>query len=546
MARRKNRSIEYSESFTSKSMRWKLGKYIRLSKEDINRGSDDSNSVMNQKKLLDEYFETHSDEFISAVTYTDDGYTGTDTNRFGFQQLIADVMNKKINCVIVKDLSRLSRNYSDAGSLIENLFVEMNVRFISLNENVDSYLNPDSVSNILIPITNVMNDNFCYQTSKKIRQVFNYKRRKGEHIGSFAVYGYNKNPEDKHTLIIDEEAAEVVRHIFGQFLDGMSKNAIVHGLNSCGILCPSEYKQSKGLKYQNPNGKSKSLWSPKTITDILKNRVYAGDMVQGRQRVKSYKVHTQESIPESEWFIVENTHEPIIDRVTFQKVQELLKRDTRTAPAKQKLYLFSGFLRCADCGKAMTRSKVKETVYYYCRTYKDQSKTACTKHTIKHDGLEAAVLYAIRQQVYLSACYSDIISKINSVPPKMSEYAKLINLINAKEKEISKVMRYKQSLYQDWKDGKITYKDYSYMNNNYDIQVEERKAGIEKLSQERQEFANDASSENPFLTAFSKNENIEELTRGILIELVDCIKIHENGNISVIFKFADEYLRENE
>lgn len=543
MARRKNRSIEQSESFTGKPLRWILGKYIRLSKDDMNRGSDDSNSVINQKKLLDEYFEKHSDEFISAVTYTDDGYTGTDTNRIGFQQLIADVMNKKINCVIVKDLSRLSRNYSDAGSLIENLFVQMNVRFISLNENVDSYLNPDSVSNFLIPITNVMNDNFCYQTSKKIRQVFDYKRRKGEHIGSFAVYGYSKNPEDKHTLVIDEEAAQVVRSIFGQFLDGRSKNAIVHGLNRCGILCPSEYKQSKGLKYQNPNGKSKSLWSLKTITDILKNRVYTGDMVQGRQRVKSYKVHTQESIPEREWFIVENTHEPIIDRVIFQKVQELLKRDTRTAPKKQKLYLFSGFLRCADCGKAMTRSKVKDTVYYFCRTYKDQSKTACSKHTIKHDGLEAAVLYAIRQQVYLSACYSNIISKINSTPVNMNQYARLVNLIKAKEQEINKIMRYKQSIYQDWKDGKITYEDYHYMNDSYDTQLDSSNIYREKLSQECEELEKGVGSENSFLAAFRKYENIEELTRGIMIEFVDSIKIHENGNISVSFKFADEYRR---
>ena len=432
MSRTKNRGIEEIISIPY-IVRWKLGEYIRLSKEDLNRGKDDSNSVVNQKQLLDDYYKQHVDEFESVEEpYVDDGYTGTDTNREGFQKLLADIYAKKINCVIVKDLSRLSRNYTDAGSLIENLFVQMNVRFISLAEGIDSFQNPDSISNLIVPITNVMNDNFCYQTSKKIRQVFDYKRRNGEFIGGFAAYGYVKDPKDKHALLIDEDAAEVVRDIYTLFIDGMSKNAIVHNLNGRGILCPSEYKKSKGLNYQNPNAENKPLWSSKTVSDILKNRLYVGDMVQGRQRVKSYKIHTQEQVPENEWYVVENTHAPIIEREIFEKVQELLKRDTRTAPQQKKLYLFSGFLRCADCGKAMTRSKVKDTVYYFCRTYKDQSKTACTKHSIKHNRLEAAVLYAVQQQVYIAVHYSNTIANINTAPQQKSQSIRLDALIEYK------------------------------------------------------------------------------------------------------------------
>ena len=201
MSRTKNRGIEEITSIPY-IVRWKLAEYIRLSKEDLNRGKDDSNSVTNQKKLLDDYYKQHMEEFESVEEpYVDDGYTGTDTNREGFQKLLADIYAKKINCVIVKDLSRLSRNYTDAGSLIKNLFVQMNVRFISLAEGIDSFINPDSVSNLIVPITNVMNDNFCYQTSKKIRQVFDYKRRNGEFIGGFAAYGYVKDPKDKHALV---------------------------------------------------------------------------------------------------------------------------------------------------------------------------------------------------------------------------------------------------------------------------------------------------------------------------------------------------------
>ena len=540
MSRTKNRGIEEIIS-NPHIVRWKLGEYIRLSKEDLNRGKDDSNSVVNQKRLLDDYYKQHMEDFESVgEPYVDDGYTGTDTNREGFQKLLADIYAKKINCVIVKDLSRLSRNYTDAGSLIENLFVRMNVRFISLAEGIDSFLNPDSVSNLIVPITNVMNDNFCYQTSKKIRQVFDYKRRKGEFIGGFAAYGYMKDPKDNHALVIDEEAAAVVRNIYTWFIDGMSKNAIVRKLNSHGVLCPSEHKKSKGLNYQNPHAENKPLWSSKTVGDILKNRLYVGDMVQGRYRVKSYKIHTLEQVPENEWYIVENTHAPIIEREIFEKIQQLLKRDTRTAPQQKRLYLFSGFLRCADCGKAMTRSKVKDTVYYFCRTYKDQSKTACTKHSIKHNRLEAAVLYAIQQQVYLAVHYSNAIARINTAPQQKSQSIRLDALIEEKEKELTKIMRYKQSIYQDWKDKEITHSDYRHMSEDYERQISAVNRVLDNLNADRAELENGIDTENPFLAAFKKFENIDKLTREVLIELVDHIKVHENGNISVKLRFADQ------
>lgn len=543
MARTKNRGFGDKPS-TPQMIRWKLGQYIRLSKEDLNRGKDDSNSVTNQKALLDDYYQQHIEEFETVQPpYVDDGYTGTDTNRDSFQKLLADIYAKKVNCVIVKDLSRLSRNYTDAGSLIENLFVQMNVRFISLAEGIDSYRNPDSISNLIVPITNVINDNFCYQTSKKIRQVFDMKRRNGEFIGGFAAYGYRKNPKDKNALIIDEEAAQIVKDIYEWCLDGISRNAIVRNLNERGILCPSEYKKSQGLNYQNPSGSEKPLWSPKTVSDILKNRLYVGDMVQGRQRVKSYKIHTQEQVPENEWYIVENTHEPIIERSVFEKVQGLLKRDTRSAPQQKKLYLFSGFLRCADCGKAMSRSQVKGTVYYFCRTYKDQSKTACTKHSIKHNRLELAVLYAIQQQLYLAVHYANTLEAVNTVPLQKNQSIRMEALIEAKEKERSKIMRYKQSIYQDWKDKEITHTDYRHMSENYERQIDSIDQVLQNLYAEREELQNDIPSENPYFLCFKQFETIDNLTRELLIELVDHIQVHENNNISITFQFADELRR---
>jgi site-specific DNA recombinase len=544
MARTANRgTISASAPTSYNAMRWRLGKYIRLSKEDLLRGRDESNSIINQRRLLEQYHQTHLDEFHDGTeqdVYVDDGKTGTDTDREDFQRLLADVYSGRINCMIVKDLSRLSRNYTDAGNLIENLFVRLNVRFISLAEGVDSYRNPDSVSNIIVPITNVMNDQYCYQTSKKIRQVFDMKRRNGEFIGSYAPYGYVKEPKDKHALLVDPEAAEVVKSIFALFLSGMNKRGITYYLNDHGTLCRTAYKQQQGLKYNAPNAQGNPMWSTITIDTILKNRVYVGDMVQGRQRVKSYKIHIQEKVPEEEWSIVENTHEAIIDRETFAKVQSLLKRDTRTAPKAKQLYLFSGFLKCADCGRAMSRIASKGIyVYYQCGTYKSLSKKACTMHSIKSDRLEAGVLYAIQQQVELALTYSEFVASINSAPLKKSKSKRLEDAIAAKEKELAKIMRYKQALYQDWKDGEITRNDYRHMSEDYEQKIEALTRIIQTLAVEQEQLENGVDAESPCLTTFLKYRNIDKLTREILGELIDHIKVYEGGNISVKFKYAD-------
>ena len=384
MARTKDRGTVQATSPSNITKRWKLGKYIRLSKEDLSRGRDESNSVFNQKRLIDDYYQQHMDEFESVEEpYVDDGYTGTDTNREGFQRLLADIYAKKVNCVIVKDLSRLSRNYTEAGSLIENLFVQMNVRFISMAEGVDSYKNPDSVSNILVPITNVMNDQYCYQTSKKIRQVFDFKRRNGEYLGGFGPHGYIKDPNNRHRLIVDEEAAEVVKNIFSMYLSGMSQTAITIYLNDHGVPCPTAYKRSKGMNYRSHLATDTPIWRTRAVGNILANRMYIGDMVQGRRRVKSYKVHIIEDVPQEEWVIVENTHEAIIDKASFEKVQELLKRDTRTPPKGKELYPFSGFLKCADCGKAVVRSASKMLYAIFAQLIKFLAKSVlCTLSSI--------------------------------------------------------------------------------------------------------------------------------------------------------------------
>ena len=230
MSRTKNRGFQQSFSPSYTIRRWRLGEYIRLSKEDLKKGKDDSNSVKNQRDLLNDFYQKHIEEFESVSEYVDDGHTGTDANRENFPAASGRCNEWENQLCCGKRPFPFCRNYSDAGSLIDNLFVQMGVRFISLAENVDSYLNPDSVSSIIVPITNVMNDQYCYQTSKKIRQVFDYKRRNGQYIGSFAPYGYIKDPKDKHQLIVDPEAAEIVKLIYNKTLQGETRRAIVYHL----------------------------------------------------------------------------------------------------------------------------------------------------------------------------------------------------------------------------------------------------------------------------------------------------------------------------
>lgn len=546
MARRSRAVVENARP---KFRVWRIAIYIRLSKEDA-RCLDESESVTNQRSIIENHIAEFNDgdEYKIIDEYVDDGISGTtDDERDDFQRMLSDIKKGRVNCVIVKDLARSFRNYSDQGYYLDDWFPRYNVRFISLyHQPLDSYKEPQNMRSIAVPIQGVLNENHCAETSDKVREVFDMKRRNGEHIGSFALYGYVKDPNDKNALVVDEEAAAVVKDIYSMYLDGMSKNAIVHYLNDHGVLCPAVYKRERlGLKYQNPNMhlKKPPMWCAVTVGKILKNRMYCGDMVQGCYRMKSYKVHVQECVPPEEWYIVENTHQAIIDRETFEKVQRLLNRDTRTGPQQNKLYLFSGFLKCADCGKAMTRSKAKGKVYYYCRTYKDYSKNACTKHTIRHERLEMAVLFAIQQEVYLAVNYTEMIERINRAPLVKSESKRLADAIEQKERQLAKIARYKQTLYQDWKDGEITHSDYRHMKADYEQQAESLEEVLKTLQAEQKELENGIDTENPFLAAFRKYQNIDKLTREILIELVDCIKVHENGNISIVFRFADELRR---
>jgi len=547
---------------------WKIGIYIRLSREDKekeaeqvskkrggrnmpqNVEADASGSIIEQDKILTEWVEEYfREEKYEIVDYfVDDGLTGTDDTRDDFQRLMEYVEDGRVNCVVVKTLSRAFRNYADQGRYLEQVFPRLGVRFISSgNPFVDSFSDPDAITGGMeIPINGLMNDRFAAKTSYDIRKTFDAKRKRGEFIGAFAPYGYKKDPEDKNSLIIDEEAAAVVRDIFNWFvIDGMSKRGIALKLNEMGVLNPTAYKERVlKLKYRNPGSKlNDGLWKGANIFTLLKNQMYVGDMVQGRNRVISYKVHTQISVPQEEWYIVPNTHEPIIDRALFEQAQLLHSYDTRTAPGKRKVYIFSGLLRCSDCKKMLVRTTSKELVYYRCRTNDEKGNGVCVRRSIREDKLIKAVYDAVRVQIELAQSLSDALNAINQRPNVKTQSNRLTAMLKMRQAELDKIIIASDSLYMDWKNGDLTKEDYRRMKSSFDEKADALRAAVENINDEINTLARGVNANDPYLTTFLKYKNITELNRGIVVELINTIYVHENGQLTIEFSFADELKR---
>lgn len=541
MARIRRNSIGLNQ--TSSPQVWKVGKYIRLSRDD---GNNESESVTNQRKILDEQISDYFNGDYDVIDeYIDDGRTGTsDNTRPEFLRLVEDVKKGRINCIITKNLSRAFRNSANQGKFLEEFIPLYNTRFISLYEpRIDTFLNPEVVHSLEVSITGFMNEQYAYKTSVDVRRTFDTKRKKGEFIGAFAPYGYQKKPEDKNSLIVDEEAAAVVRDIFRWFVEeGMSKGGIVRRLNELGIPNPTAYKHQHGFKFHMPqSAKNDGMWNEKTVHGILRNEMYIGNMVQGKQKVISYKIHDRVQTEEKDWYIMENTHEAIIDRETFTKAQSLHQRDTRTNPTQKTVYLFSGFLRCADCQKSMTRNTTKGLVYYRCSTYSRKSKNACTKHVIREDTLEQAVLLAIQRQIALVANLTEIIEEIKEAPVTHIESKRVEHLLTARKKDLEKLTTVADNLYMDWRTGEISKDAYRRMKEKCESQETQLMEVIANLEKEQEMLKQGLNGEEPYLTAFLKHQNIQHLERGILVELVDFIEVHEGGGLTIHFKFADQH-----
>ncbi len=528
---------------------WRAGLYIRLSREDGDK--PESESVSSQKAIL-ERFVSENPEIILADYYIDDGYSGTDFDRPAFQRMIADAASKKINCVIVKDLSRFGRNYVEAGKYLELVFPTFRLRFIAVNDGIDSFAHPSTMNNVIVPFKNIINDEYCRDISVKVRSALDIRRRQGKFIGSFAAYGYKKDENDHNKLVIDEEAAANVRYIYEKFLSGYSIIGVARSLNARGIPNPSAYKAEKGLNCRRAHCKSGSAWTDSTVRRILTSEVYIGNLVQKKNEVISYKIHLSKQVEKQNRITVEDTHKPIISRQDFDKVQSLLRRDTRTSPAEKdgRLSVFAGFIKCADCGRAMQKRTVKQPnktyEYYVCSTYRKMHSSLCTKHAVRAEALEEAVLVTLNKYIEIAVDFDRLLEKINRVKKGGARSKRLSEALSASMKELEKSKKILLDLYPDYKSGIISGEQYFALKEKYENSAKRAEAEISRIKEEMRNFASGVDGSNEFVSLFKKFGGLKELSREVLTELVENIYVHEGGAIEISLKCKDAFLAASE
>ncbi|MBE6811511.1 MAG: DUF4368 domain-containing protein [Ruminococcaceae bacterium] len=502
--------------------------YCRLSRDD---GTEtESNSIGNQKKMLTQKAKELG--LTNTKYYVDDGYTGTNFNRPAFQELLDDIEMGYISVVIVKDLSRLGRDYVSVGHYTDNYFPEHNVRFIAVNDMVDS----DEGENEIAPFKNVMNEMYARDISRKVRSAHRIRGNMGEPL-SQPPYGYMKSPENKKKWIIDTEAAEVVRDIYRMCLEGMGNEAIARELQNRQVLIPMAYWQSKGL---NRGGKKTQpnpyKWCKTTIQKILAQQEYCGDVINFKTYSKNFKNKTRIDNPVENWKIFKDVHEPIIDRDTWETVQKHTARTKRRAPKKEnaRKHIFSGLIRCADCGSNMsyhTNTVNKDIHYFICSNYvKDTRGTCQTRHYIRADALEQIVIFELKRLAIMLQKDEELLVDILEKKTNKDFYDEKKHLEEQLQKAIVRqqsVASLYEKLYEDNATGKVTDEWFTHMSHKYEVERTELKVRIFNLREKVANMQTVQHSKDMFIGAVRKFLDMETITAPLIHELIDHIDVYE-------------------
>ncbi len=527
---------------------WKCALYIRLSRDDGDKAESDS--IVNQRKLLAGYIKEH-DEFQLYESYIDEDYTGTNFDRPAFIQMLKDIKNKDINCVVVKDLSRFARDYLGAGNYLENIFPKYNCRFISILDDLDSYTNPDEITGLMVRIKSLIHDQNSQDISKKVRAAKDMLRKEGKFTDGNAPYGYYRELTNKHKLLIDDKAAEIVRMIFDLYLSGMGVIRISQRLSRLNISSCSLYKKT-GEVYIKQLSIDSNAWSPRTVRDMLSNKTYIGALEQRKKTTRNYKDKKIYHVKESERIIVFNTHEPIISQEKFKLVQhELASRCARTSNNKERMYPLSGYLRCGECGYAIKRNptyqKGKWYVYYKCKSYNQKGNSVC-KHSrsIREEKLYEIVLEVVNLQIKTLVNTKRIIECINSDRIKKKIWINYNKVIKQKEKETEKLRQLKLDCYIDWKNNNLSKEEYIFSKDKFDKNIEQLKNDILKLKEEHKKEEEIRNNKLSWLDNIIEFGEVKELNREIVVRLIDMIYISKGNDIKVVFKYADKFKRLNE
>ena len=498
--------------------------YIRLSKED--EGESESESIANQRKLLLEFASINCIPVYDF--YIDDGVSGTTFDRPGFCRMIADIEEKKVNMVITKDMSRLGRDYIQTGYYMERYFPEHGVRYLALLDGVDTA--SESSANDISPFRAIMNDMYAKDTSRKIRSVKRYKQKQGLFIGGKAYYGYKLSPDEKNKIIIDDEAAAVVRRIFAMALAGRSCREIAGVLNAEGIPTPAEYAALK-IKRE---GRFSGLWSGEKISHMLKNQVYIGNMVQGRVKKLSYKSKMVVRLPPEQWAVAEGTHEPIIEEEDFRRVGELLSARAGTRHRRHD-YLLRGLFYCRECGHKLGVTARKlvsgEALYFFCRNYRRLSGVkGCTSHSARADRLCAEVAARLTADVRRAVDPATLAAAAAN-RPKAKEREKT----QALSQRLSVLSKKLDALYEDRASGLLEQEDFSRM---YDGIRKEREE-LQRRIAARTPRSEDAEREELILEAIRFFGEADK-NRLLLFSMIERIELGDDKSLAVYVKYRQE------
>jgi hypothetical protein len=517
--------------------------YARLSKDDDLVG--DSNSIVHQKEILAKYAKEHG--FVNCEFYVDDGFSGTNFNRPDFQRLMADAEEGKISTVIVKDMSRFGRDYIMVGYYTEIYFSNLDIRFIAINDNVDSSIQTE---NDLTPFKNVFNEWYAKDTSKKIRAVFKAKGNSGKHLTNNPPFGYKKDPNDKEKWIIDEEAAQTVRRIFEMFAKGVRMPEIARKLTQEKVETPTLYNLKHGIKIRRTS-EFPEIWSNATIKGILDQIAYAGHTVNFQTTKKSYKNKKQVRLPEENWVIYRNTQEAIIDEKTFETVQQM--RNVKRAYTKfNEPNMFSGLLYCSDCGNRLTIQRVaknRNMDNFTCATYRKKKKGLCSSHRILVSDLAEVVksdLKKVCEYVFLheKEFTDEYLSGSKKETEKFQSKTKTeIKRISERQEEIGKIIR---KLYEDNVSGRITDERFDFLAKSYEDEGIDLKMKIQELQNALASSVQDEEKLSKFLKVVKSYTEIRELTPEILNSFVERIYIGETERynnrkmqeVEIIYKFV--------
>ena len=525
--------------------KWRATKYLRISETDDKKKEgqeQESNSISNQRKLLDHFIDGQPD--IEAVSEKiDDGVSGVIFDRKAFKEMMADIEAGNINCVVVKDLSRFGREYIETGRYLRRILPAYDVRFIAVNDNIDTLR--DKADDLVISVKSVLNDAYCRDISVKTRSALNVKRDNGDYVGACPVYGYRRSEESKNRLLPDEYPASIVQDIFRMKINGMSALKISETLNSMGVLSPMAYKRDRGLPH--PTGGFADVpdakWSATAIFRILSDETYMGTLIQGRRGTLNYKIKDVFDRPEAEWKRTEGAHEAIISSQDFDLARRTLRLDTRTSPGGGVVYPFSGILICGCCGSRMTRKinryKGREYFYYYCPTTK---KRGCAHAAmLKEEDLAECVLESIKSHIAGIASLESVLAGGNGQKMAQALAARVQNQIDENENQLRSIGGFKSSLYENMVGGVISKEDYKELKSKYIADESRLRAAISALESELEEVLAGKAERLSWMEHFKHFEGLTALDRRIVVTLIQNIRVVSKTELDITFNYQAEY-----